>query len=116
MLVDHYITVGRYWVPEYGNAEASAADFAFLIKYSPLHNVTPGVAYPPTLIASADTDDRVVPLHAKKFAATLQAAQAGDNPILLRVETKAGHGAGKPVSKVIEEQADLFAFLLKTLE
>lgn len=115
MLRYHRFTVGRYWIPEYGNAEASAEQFAFMIAYSPPHNVEPGTAYPPTLIASADTDDRVVPAHAKKFAATLQAAQAGDNPILLRVETKAGHGAGKPVSKVIEEQADLFAFLLKTL-
>jgi prolyl oligopeptidase len=74
-----------------------------MYAYSPLHNVKPGVKYPPMLITSADTDDRVVPAHAKKFAATLQASDGGDNPILLRVETKAGHGGGKPTSKQIEE-------------
>lgn len=113
MLRYHKFTVGRYWVPEYGNAEENAEHFQFLYAYSPLHNVKEAVAYPPTLIATADTDDRVVPLHAKKFAATIQAAHTGDNPILLRIETKAGHGAGKPTAKVIEEQSDIFAFLFK---
>ena len=113
MLRFHRFTVGRYWTSEYGNAETNSDHFRFLYAYSPLHNVHQGVAYPPTLITTADTDDRVAPLHAKKFAATLQAAQRGSNPILLRVETKAGHGGGKPTAKVIEEQSDVFAFLFK---
>ncbi|UCD38814.1 MAG: S9 family peptidase, partial [Fidelibacterota bacterium] len=83
--------------------------------YSPLHNVNEGVAYPPTFITTADTDDRVVSMHAKKFAATLQVNDAGSNPILIRIETKAGHGAGKPTSKRIEEAADICAFLIKAL-
>ncbi len=116
MLRYHKFTVGRYWVPEYGNAEARKKDFDFLFAYSPLHNVRAGVSYPPVLITSADTDDRVVPAHAKKFAATLQAKASGANPILLRVETKAGHGGGKPISKRIEEQADIYAFLFDILE
>jgi len=113
MLRYHKFTVGRYWVNEYGNAEESAEQFRFLYAYSPLHNVKTGIAYPPTLITTADTDDRVAPAHAKKFAAVLQAAQVGSAPILLRVETKAGHGSGKPTSKVIEEQSDIYAFLFK---
>jgi len=116
MLRYHKFTVGRYWVPEYGNAEASKEEFDYLYAYSPLHNVEDGVEYPATLITSADTDDRVVPSHAKKFAATLQEKHAGTNPILLRVETKAGHGGGKPVSKRIAEQADIYAFLIRTLD
>ncbi len=115
MLRYHKFTVGRYWVPEYGNAEASKQEFDYLYAYSPLHNVKAGVGYPPILITSADTDDRVVPLHAKKFAATLQEKAVGDNPILLRVETKAGHGGGKPVSKAIDEQADIYTFLFDVL-
>ncbi len=115
MLRYHKFTVGRYWVPEYGNAEASKEEFDYLYAYSPLHNVEEGVSYPPILITSADTDDRVVPLHAKKFAATLQEKADDKNPILLRVETKAGHGGGKPVSKALEEQADIYAFLFETL-
>ena len=87
--------------------------FRYLLAYSPYHNVADGVAYPPTLVMTADTDDRVSPGMAKKFAARLQAATSGDAPILIRVETKAGHGAGKPVSKVIEEDADIFAFLYR---
>jgi prolyl oligopeptidase len=86
-----------------------------MLAYSPLHNVREGTAYPPTLITSADTDDRVVPAHAKKFAATLQTAQAGDNPILIRIETRAGHGLGKPTSKIIDERADVYAFLFNVL-
>lgn len=115
MLRYHKFTVGRYWVSDYGNAEENPKDFEYMIKYSPLHNVKPGFKCPPILITSADTDDRVVPAHAKKFAATLQANDTGDNPILLRVETKAGHGAGKPTSKQIEEAADIYSFLFKTL-
>ncbi len=98
-----------------GDAETNAEHFKFLYAYSPLHNVKEGVSYPPTLVQTADTDDRVVPAHAKKFAATLQAAHAGDNPILVRIETKAGHGLGKPTTKVIEDQRDMYTFLFKVL-
>ncbi|MBC7545929.1 MAG: S9 family peptidase [Candidatus Sericytochromatia bacterium] len=113
MLRYHRFTVGRYWVPEYGSADADQTTFQFLRDYSPLHNVKAGVAYPPTLITTADTDDRVVPAHAYKFAATLQAANPAAAPMLLRVETKAGHGAGKPTAKVIDEIADIDAFLFR---
>lgn len=115
MLRYHKFTVGRYWVTDFGNAEANADHFEFMMKYSPLHNVHEGTSYPPTIITTADTDDRVVPLHAKKFAATLQAAQQGENPILLRVEKNAGHGMGKPTVKIIEEQTDVYSFLFKVL-
>jgi prolyl oligopeptidase len=115
MLRYHKFTVGHYWVPEYGNAETNPEHFRFMLAYSPLHNVREGVAYPPTLITSADSDDRVVPAHAKKFAATLQAAHSGDHPILIRIETRAGHGLGKPTSKVIAERADVYAFLFEVL-
>jgi len=114
MLRYHRFTVGRWWIPEYGNPD-NLKDFGYIYAYSPLHNVRVGVAYPATLITTADTDDRVVPAHAKKFAATLQAADAGENPILLRVETKAGHGGGKPLSKVIDETSDIYAFLFKEI-
>ncbi|MHC4194003.1 MAG: prolyl oligopeptidase family serine peptidase, partial [Planctomycetota bacterium] len=115
MLRYHKFTVGHHWVPEYGNAEASPEDFKFLYAYSPLHNIRGGVEYPPILVTSADTDDRVVPAHAKKFVAELQEKSTGKNPILLRVETKAGHGRGKPITKILEEQADVYAFVFKTL-
>lgn len=114
MLRFQKFTAGRYWTVEYGDADASAEDFRFLYRYSPLHNVRPGIAYPPTLVATADSDDRVVPSHAKKFTATLQSAHAGTTPILLRLELKAGHGQGKPTQKVIDEQADILAFLFDT--
>jgi len=114
MLRYHLFTVGRFWVPEYGSAD-DPAQFPFLHAYSPYHNVRDGVAYPATLVMTADTDDRVAPGMARKFAARLQAATAGRSPILIRVETKAGHGAGKPVSKVIDEDADLFTFLFQAL-
>lgn len=114
MLRYHKFTVGRYWISEYGDAEHNAEHFSFLYAYSPLHNARSGVSYPPTLIMTADTDDRVVPAHARKFAATLQAAQAGESPVLLRVEMKAGHGMGKPTTKIIEEESDILAFLFDT--
>ncbi|NIM20188.1 MAG: prolyl oligopeptidase family serine peptidase [Candidatus Latescibacteria bacterium] len=114
MLRYHKFTVGRYWVPELGNAEENPEHFKFLYAYSPLHNIKKGIVCPPTLVTSADTDDRVVPMHAKKFVAALQESDAGENPILLRVETKAGHGGGKPTSKRIEEASDIYAFLFKT--
>jgi prolyl oligopeptidase len=114
MLRYHLFTVGRFWISEYGSAD-DPKQFPYLLAYSPYHNVEDGVSFPATLITTADTDDRVAPGMAKKFAARLQAATAGPAPILIRVETKAGHGAGKPVSKVIEEDADIFAFLFKVL-
>lgn len=113
MLRYHKFTVGRYWVGEYGNAEATPEQFKFMFAYSPLHNVKPRVEYPATLIMTADTDDRVVPAHAMKFAATLQEVYTGPNPIITRVEMKAGHGAGKPTSKLIDETTDIYSFLLK---
>lgn len=116
MLRFHRFTVGRFWTTEFGNAEQNSDHFQFMYKYSPLHNVKGGVEYPPTLITTADSDDRVVPLHAKKFAATMQEAQTGDNPVLLRVEKNAGDGLGKPTSKIIEEQTDLYTFLFKELK
>jgi prolyl oligopeptidase len=115
MLRYHKFTVGRFWTAEYGNAEEDPDHFKFMYAYSPLHNVVDGVTHPPTLVTVADTDDRVVPSHGKKFVATLQAADSGKNPILLRTETKAGHGKGKPKSKIIEEQSDIYAFLFKVL-
>jgi prolyl oligopeptidase len=112
MLRYHKFTIGKYWASDFGTSD-DPAQFKFLYAYSPVHNVKKGVEYPPALITTADTDDRVVPMHGKKFAAALQAADAGDNPILIRIETKAGHGGGKPTSKRIEEAADTYAFLFK---
>jgi len=109
MLRYHLFTVGRFWIPEYGSAD-DPEQFKYLLRYSPYHNVREGVRYPPTLVMTADTDDRVDPGMAKKFAARLQAAGAG-GPFLIRVETKAGHGMGKPVSKIIDEEADMLVFL-----
>lgn len=112
MLRYHKFTVGRYWVPEYGNAEENPEHFEFLYKYSPLHNVRFS-DYPATLVITADGDDRVVPAHAYKFTASLQAAQRGTDPILCRIDTKSGHGHGKPISKIIEEQVDVYSFLVR---
>ena len=114
MLRFHKFTIGWAWVTDYGSAD-SAAQFPYLYKYSPLHNIRAGTRYPATLVTTADHDDRVVPGHSFKFTAALQAAQAGPQPVLIEIETKAGHGAGKPTSKLIEEQADRFAFLVRNL-
>jgi prolyl oligopeptidase len=114
MLRFQKFTIGWAWVSDYGSSE-NADDFKALYAYSPLHNIKPETKYPPTMITTADHDDRVWPGHSFKYAAALQAAQAGDAPILIRIETKAGHGAGKPTSKTIEEIADRWAFLVKTL-
>jgi prolyl oligopeptidase len=114
MLRFHRFTIGWAWVTEYGSADV-ASQFPVLYAYSPLHNLRPGTAYPATLITTADHDDRVVPGHSFKFAAALQAAQAGPPPVLIRVETQAGHGAGTPTGKIIAEQADRWAFLVRTL-
>ncbi len=109
MLRYHKFTVGKGWIPEYGSSEDSSM-FPVLRAYSPLHNLKPGTEYPATMITTADHDDRVVPAHSFKYAAELQAAQAGDQPVLIRIETDAGHGAGKPIPKSIEEQADMWSF------
>jgi prolyl oligopeptidase len=116
MLRFHKFTAGRFWVDDYGNAEENAEEFAAIYKYSPYHNLKKGTEYPATMVTTADTDDRVVPGHSFKFAAMLQAAQSGPDPTLIRIETKAGHGAGKPTAKVIEETADLWSFLVKNLD
>jgi prolyl oligopeptidase len=115
MLRFQKFTIGWAWVSDYGSSD-DPKDFKALYAYSPLHNIKPGTSYPPTMITTADHDDRVWPGHSFKFAAALQAAQAGDAPVLIRIETKAGHGAGKPTSKIIEEIADRWAFLVKTLD
>lgn len=115
MLRFQKFTIGWAWVSDYGSSE-DPEEFKALYAYSPLHNIEPGTSYPPTLITTADHDDRVWPGHSFKFAAALQEAQGGSAPILIRIETKAGHGAGKPTSKIIEEIADRWAFLVKTLD
>ncbi len=115
MLRFHKFTIGHAWVDDYGSSD-NAEEFPALFKYSPLHAIKSGTCYPPTLITTADHDDRVVPAHSFKFAATLQAAQGCEKPILIRIETRAGHGAGKPTAKVIEEAADKWAFLVKVLD
>lgn len=109
MLRFHRFTIGWAWVSDYGSSD-NAEEFQALYAYSPYHNLRPGICYPPTLITTADHDDRVVPAHSFKFAAQLQAAQDCHNPVLIRIETRAGHGAGKPTSKIIEEGADRLAF------
>lgn len=114
MLRYHKFTVGWGWAVEYGTSDKKE-DFDYLIKYSPLHNVKSDVNYPATLITTADHDDRVVPAHSFKFAATLQEKYKGENPILIRIETKAGHGAGKPTTKLIEEAADVWSFVFQNL-
>ncbi|MEH2326748.1 MAG: prolyl oligopeptidase family serine peptidase [Nostoc sp.] len=114
MLRFHKFTIGWAWTSEYGSAD-NPEEFPALYAYSPLHNIKPDTAYPATLITTADHDDRVVPAHSFKFAAALQANHAGDAPTLIRIETKAGHGAGKPTAKIIEEAADKWAFLVRTL-
>lgn len=115
MLRFQKFTAGRFWTDDFGNAEV-AEEFPALLKYSPYHNIKGGVQYPATLITTADTDDRVVPGHSFKFAAKLQASQSGVAPTLIRIETSAGHGAGKPTAKIIEESSDELAFLVKTLQ
>jgi len=115
MLRFQHFTAGRYWTSEYGNANVSKDQFDFLLEYSPLHNIKPNTHYPPLLILTADHDDRVVPMHSKKFAATLQ-AQGGENVVLLRIETKAGHGLGKPTAKMIDEWVDVLSFLNRVFE
>jgi prolyl oligopeptidase len=114
MLRFNKFTIGWAWESDYGNPEKEA-DFKYLLTYSPYHNIKDGVKYPPTLITTSDHDDRVVPAHSFKYAAAMQHAQAGDAPILIRIETSAGHGAGTPTTKLLEESADWLAFLVKNL-
>lgn len=115
MLRFQQFTIGWAWVVEYGTSE-NKEDFDYLYRYSPYHNLKPGISYPATLITTADHDDRVVPAHSFKFAARLQECNAGQHPMLIRIDSKAGHGAGKPTSKVIEEAADVWSFVLFHLE
>jgi prolyl oligopeptidase len=112
MLRYHKFTAGAGWAYDYGTADDSKEMFKYLYKYSPVHAIKKGTCYPATMVSTADHDDRVVPAHSFKFAATLQVAQSCDNPVLIAIETKAGHGAGKPTSKIIQEQADKWAFML----
>ncbi|MBZ0099164.1 MAG: prolyl oligopeptidase family serine peptidase, partial [Taibaiella sp.] len=111
MLRYHKFTAGAGWAYDYGTADESEEMFKYLLKYSPVQNVRPGTCYPATMVTTADHDDRVVPAHSFKFAAALQAAQSCEKPTLIRIETKAGHGAGKPTSMIIQEQADKWAFM-----
>lgn len=115
MLRFHKFTIGWAWTSDYGSPE-NPEEFKALYSYSPLHNIKPGTRYPATLILTADHDDRVVPAHSFKFAATLQAAQDGEAPVLIRIETRAGHGAGQPISKVIDQVADTWGFLTRVLD
>ena len=112
MLRYHTFTAGAGWAYDFGTSEDSEEMFQYIYKYSPVQNVKEGIKYPATLITTGDHDDRVVPAHSFKFAAQLQSKQAGNNPVLIRIETKAGHGAGTPVSKSIEQYADIFSFTL----
>jgi prolyl oligopeptidase len=115
MLRFHQFTIGWAWVSDYGSPD-NPEHFRHLLAYSPLHNLQPGRHYPATLITTADHDDRVVPAHSFKFAAALQEAQGGEAPVLIRVQTKAGHGLGKPTTMLIEEQADIYAFALSQMQ
>ena len=112
MLRYHKFTIGWNWASDYGTSEDSREMFEYLKGYSPLHNLKPGTAYPATLVTTADHDDRVVPAHSFKFAATLQECHTGTTPVIIRIDTKAGHGGGKPLAKVLEEQADIYSFIL----
>ena len=118
MLRYQHFTAGRYWTVEYGDAQEDPEAFEWLLDYSPYHNVKAGVTYPPLLITTAESDDRVVPMHSLKLAAAVQHAAGGSSrqPLLVRIETRAGHGLGKPTSKLIDESADIFAFLLHHLK
>jgi prolyl oligopeptidase len=109
MLRYHKFTIGWAWVSDYGSSDDSV-HFKNLVKYSPLHTIPDGAVYPATLVTTADHDDRVVPAHSFKYISELQRSYTGQNPVLIRIETKAGHGAGKPTAKIIEEAADIFGF------
>ena len=106
---------GEGWAYDYGTSEESEEMFKYLLAYSPVHNVKKGVKYPATLITTGDHDDRVVPAHSFKFAAHLQDKQSGKSPILIRIETNAGHGSGTPISKTINQYADIYVFTLSNM-
>lgn len=114
MLRFHKFTIGWEWIDDYGSSD-DAAEFKALRAYSPYHNLKPGTSYPATMVTTADHDDRVVPGHSFKFAAALQAAQKGTAPTLIRIDVRAGHGAGKPTGKRIDEATDRLSFLGKVL-
>mgnify|MGYP000421568299 FL=1 len=116
MLRYHKFTIGWNWASDYGTSEDSQEMFEYLKGYSPLHNLKPGTKYPATMVTTADHDDRVVPAHSFKFAATLQECNDGTNPTIIRIDSKAGHGAGKPMAKVLEEQADIYGFIMYNLK
>jgi prolyl oligopeptidase len=111
MIRYHKFLIAKLWIPEYGSAD-DPEQFPFLMAYSPYQNIKPGTAYPATLILTADTDTRVDPLHARKMAASLQSSTSADNPVFLWVETDAGHGAGAPLDKIIEEYTDIWSFVM----
>ena len=111
MLRYHKFTIGWNWASDYGTSADSKEMFEYLKGYSPLHNLKKGVRYPATLVTTADHDDRVVPAHSFKFAATLQDCNDGFNPTLIRIDSKAGHGGGKPIGKALEEMADIYSFI-----
>jgi prolyl oligopeptidase len=115
MLRYHTFTAGAGWAYDYGTAEQSKAMFDYLLGYSPVHNVQGGTEYPATLVTTGDHDDRVVPAHSFKFAAHLQAKQGGSAPVMIRIEKDAGHGAGTPTEKIIDQYADLFAFAMANM-
>ena len=115
MLRYHKFTIGWSWTSDYGNSEESKEMFEYLKAYSPLHNLKTGTKYPATLIMTGDHDDRVVPAHSFKFAATLQEANDGTNPTLIRIDSNAGHGAGKPIGKLIDAQTDMWSFVMFNL-
>ena len=116
MLRYHKFTIGWNWASDYGTSEDSQEMFEYLKGYSPLHNLKSGTKYPATMVTTADHDDRVVPAHSFKFAATLQECNDGTNPTIIRIDSKAGHGAGKPMAKVLEEQADIYGFIMYNLK
>ena len=115
MLRYHKFTIGKFWATDYGTSEDSKEMFEYLYGYSPIHNISSDKDYPAVLVTTADHDDRVVPAHSFKYIATLQEHYKGPNPVMIRIETKAGHGAGKPTSKIIEEYADVWAFTMYNL-
>lgn len=115
MLRYHKFTIGRYWATDYGTSEESREMFEYLYAYSPLHNIGKGLNYPAVLVTTADHDDRVVPAHSFKYMATLQEKYSGKNPVLIRIETQAGHGGGRPTSKIIDELTDVYSFAFYNL-
>jgi prolyl oligopeptidase len=116
MLRYHLFTIGKYWASDYGTSEDNKEMFEYLLAYSPLHNISADKNYPAVLVKTADHDDRVVPAHSFKYIATLQDNYKGNNPVMIRIETKAGHGAGKPTQKIIDEYADMYAFIFKNMD